>query len=76
MNGEAVKPTWWPTRKWWTATILAVAGILSTWAAGGWDWTDALSGAAITLIAQRLISYLVPNQDTPGGVPTASGPKI
>lgn len=60
----------------WVATVLAVAGILSTWAAGGWDWTDALSGAAITLAAQRVVAYLVPNQDAPGGVPTANDPKI
>jgi hypothetical protein len=77
MNGEAAgAPSWWPTRKWWAATILAVGGILATWAAGGWDWTDPLSGAAITLVAQRMVAYLVPNHDTPGGVPTTNGSKI
>lgn len=69
-------PTRWPTRKWWAATILAVAGILTTWAGAGWEWTDALSGATITLVAQRIVAYLIPNQETSGGVPTASGPKI
>jgi hypothetical protein len=77
MNGGVVEAaSWWPTRKWWAATVLAIGGILSTWAAGGWDWTDPLSGAAITLLAQRIVAYLVPNHDTPGGVPKANGPKI
>jgi hypothetical protein len=68
--------TWWPTRKWWAATILAFGGILATWATAGWGWTDELSGAAITLLTQRVVAYLVPNDTTPGGVPSARGSKI
>jgi hypothetical protein len=72
----AEQETWWPTRKWWAATILAVGGIVTTWATAGWGWTDELSGAAITLLTQRIVAYLVPNEHTPGGVPTARGSKI
>lgn len=57
-----------PTRKWWAATILAIGGLLTTWAAAG-EWTTALTGALITLVTQRIVAYLVPNDDTPGGVP-------
>lgn len=53
--------TWWPTWKWWASTILAVAGILSTVAGTGWDWSNELWGATITLAAQRIIAYLIPN---------------
>jgi hypothetical protein len=60
---------WWPTRKWWAATILAIGGLLGTLSANHWHWTNVLSGAAITLATQRVVAYLVPNHDTPGGVP-------
>ncbi len=62
--------TWWPTRKWWAATIVAVGGALVTLATTGWSWTDEFSGLIITIATQRLVAYLVANDDTPGGVPT------
>jgi len=70
------EPSWWPTRKWWTATILAVAGLLSTWAQQGWNWSDTLWGVLITLIAQRIVAYIVPNAATVGGVPAKGGSKV
>jgi predicted cobalt transporter CbtA len=63
-----------PTNKWWAATVLAVGGLLTTWASAG-EWTAALTGAAITLVTQRIVAYLVPNDDTPGGVPTKASSK-
>lgn len=69
-------PTWWPTRKWWAATVLAVAGILTTWATQDWAWSNELTGIAITLGAQRVVAYLIPNQDTPGGVPVEGGRRL
>jgi hypothetical protein len=59
----------WPTRKWWSATVIAVGGFLSTLATTGWDWTPEFTGAVITVGTQRVVAYLVPNEDTPGGVP-------
>jgi hypothetical protein len=61
-----------PTRKWWTATVLAVGGLLTTWVSAG-EWTTALTGAMITLVTQRIVAYLVPNEETPGGVPRKKG---
>jgi len=52
---------WWPTPKWWAATILAASGLLATWGGTGWHWSNTLSGALITLAGQRLVAYLVPN---------------
>jgi hypothetical protein len=58
----------WPTRKWLVTQITAVAALLTAWVtAGAWDKT--LSVALIGLFAQATVGYLVPNADTPGGVP-------
>lgn len=57
----AAQSYWWPTRKWWAATITAVGGFLTTWATQGWHWSPTYSGAAITLVTQRVVAYLVPN---------------
>ena len=65
--------TLWPTRKWWAATITAVGGILVTLATTGWDFTPELNGALITLATQRVVAYVTPNEDTPGGVPRKAG---
>ena len=66
----ATTAPWWPTRKWWAATILAVGGLLTTMGSEGWRWSNTASVALIALVTQRAVAYLVPNQDTPGGVPT------
>jgi hypothetical protein len=73
---NAYVSNWWPTRKWWVATVTAVGGLLATLASTGWDWTNEFTGAVITLATQRLVAYLVRNDETPGGVPAATGPKI
>ncbi len=57
-----------PTRKWVAATVIAVGGLLTTWVATG-QWTRELSGVAVTLLTQRIVAYIVPNDDTVGGVP-------
>ena len=70
-EGGLVKPpgkSKWPTNKWWAATVTAIAGLLTTWATTQ-GWTKEMSGVAIALVGQRIVAYLVPNSDTPGGVP-------
>lgn len=61
--------SWWPTRKWTAATVIAVGGILATLATTGWDFTPEMNGTLITILTQRVVAYLVPNDDSPGGVP-------
>ena len=34
-----------------------------------WHWSPVFAGAAPTLVTQRLVAYLVPNEDSPGRVP-------
>ena len=57
-----------PTRKWIAAQVTGTAAFMTAWvSAGGWNST--LSIALIGLFAQAAISYVLPNADTPGGVP-------
>jgi hypothetical protein len=70
---EAAVKTWWPTRKWWVALVTGVTGLLSSYASGGWFWSNSLWGQAITLIGQLAVAYIVPNDATPGGVPLEAG---
>jgi hypothetical protein len=59
----AARTNWWPTRKWWAATIVAFGGFLATMATHSWHWTPEFAGAVITIGTQRLVAYLVPNDD-------------
>lgn len=65
----AVRRSWAPTTKWWAATIVAVGGILTTLSTQGWNWSPQFAGAVITIVTQRLVAYVVSNDDAPGGVP-------
>ncbi len=60
---DASRSPWWPTRKWWAATVVAFGGFLGTLATQNWTWTTAFSGAVITIATQRFVAYLVPNGD-------------
>lgn len=57
-----------PTRKWIATQIAAVAALVTAWLAAG-EWSSTLSIALVGLITQAAVGYLLPNADTPGGVP-------
>lgn len=65
MGTHAVKTAahsrWWPTNKWWAATVVALGGFLTTLATHSWGWTPELSGVLITISTQRIVAYIVPN---------------
>ncbi|MFB9376362.1 hypothetical protein ACFFKU_12765 [Kineococcus gynurae] len=65
-----------PTRKWWVTQITALAALATLVVTTG-AWGTEASVATIGLLSQALVSYLVPNAATPGGVPervlTATG---
>jgi uncharacterized protein involved in response to NO len=65
--------TWFPTRKWLAAQVVALGAIASSWAASGWDGTE--TNLMIAWVIQAAVTYLLPNQDTPGGVPLTTSPK-
>lgn len=58
-----------PTRKWWAALVTALAAWIVNWITEG-DLSKPILIALVGVIAQALVAYLVPNADTPGGVPT------
>ncbi len=60
--------SWRPTTKWWVAQIAGL-GALATMhlTTGGWDTEESVF--VVGLLVQALTTYLVPNADTPGGVP-------
>ena len=66
--GATAKKSWMPTRKWWAATVIALGAIATVWVTkGAFDRDMAI--ALIAAVVQAATTYLVPNQDTPGGVP-------
>jgi hypothetical protein len=59
------------TRKWWVASISATFGWLGIWAADTrWpDVSSQLVGAGITILVQRVLAYVVPNEGWPARLP-------
>jgi hypothetical protein len=68
MADTTTKKSPWPTRKWWAMFITALAAFLTNWIQAG-DFSKEILIALIGLVAQSLVTYLVPNSNTPGGVP-------
>jgi hypothetical protein len=56
-----------PTRKWWAAQAVAVAGIATSYVDSGWDATE--TKLCIAVLVQAAVTWLLPNEQTPGGVP-------
>jgi hypothetical protein len=61
-----------PTRKWFAATVTGLATIGVAWAEAG-DWSQTLTITAIGFAAQRLVAWLIPNDD-PAPTPTTVRP--
>lgn len=58
-----------PTRKWIAAQVVALGAVATSAIESGWDDTEwkLLIGIAV----QAAVTYLLPNDQTPGGVPDA-----
>lgn len=61
--------TWIPTRKWFAGLAGSAASILASWIVTG-AFDDVERGMAATALVALVGSYFLPNEDTPGGVPT------
>jgi hypothetical protein len=62
--------SWLPTRKWWAMLVVALGTLAVNWINTG-QFTKEIAIALVGLLVQAATTYLVPNQDTPGGVPTS-----
>jgi hypothetical protein len=58
----------WPTNKWMATQVTALAALLTGWVTAG-EWNKTLSTTMIGLVAQAIVSYVLPNAESPGGVP-------
>lgn len=63
------KKSWLPTRKWFATQVTALTALAVAFAELG-HWNTTLSISAIGLVSQAALGYILPNADTPGGVPT------
>ncbi len=54
------RPHLYPTRKWWATQISATTTLAVAWVSAG-HWDKPLSIAAIGLVSQAAVVYLVPN---------------
>jgi hypothetical protein len=60
--------SFWPTRKWWAATVTAIFG-LATMYLSTKEFSLEFQIALLGAIGQAIVTYILPNADTPGGVP-------
>ena len=67
-KSKATKSWQRPTNKWW-AGLITVAGswVVNLITAGAFTKTIAI--ALVGIVTQMTVAYLVPNDNTPGGVP-------
>jgi hypothetical protein len=68
------KKSWLPTRKWVAAQVVALGAVAVSWIESGWDATE--EKLLIGIVVQALTTYLISNQDTPGGVPVQPDPSL
>ncbi len=65
VDAEHEPPTSWrPTRKWLAATVTAGVGLVTLFAQHGWHFDEHTTIATATIVGQRIISYLIPNEPT------------
>jgi hypothetical protein len=60
MSTRTKRPHLYPSRKWWATQISAVATLVTAWVSTG-EWSKPLTMAAIGLVSQAVVVYLVPN---------------
>ena len=58
------RPHLYPTRKWWATQITATTTLAIAWVNAG-HWNKPLTIAAIGVVSQAAVVYLVPNAETP-----------
>jgi hypothetical protein len=71
VQSDPAQKSWQPTRKWIAATVTALGAIAVLWIQAG-SFSMAVGIALVGAIVQALVTYLLPNENTPGGVPLRS----
>ena len=65
---ELPTKSWLPTRKWFAAIVTALSAWAVLWIQAA-EFGREVQIALVGVITQAVVAYLVPNQDSPGGVP-------
>lgn len=73
-KAEAVKSRWQPTKKWWAALVTVAGSWVANLITAG-AFTKVIAIALVGIVAQMTVAYLVPNDNTLGGVPLRKGAK-
>ncbi len=66
-KAEAVKSRW-PTKKWWAALVTVAGSWVANLITAG-AFTKVIAIALVGIVSQMIVAYLVPNDNTLGGVP-------
>lgn len=63
------KKSWFPTRKWWVQFVVSLGTVATMLWTGDGINTDDEKKAVIGLGVALAGTYLMPNDNTPGGIP-------
>jgi hypothetical protein len=54
---------YWPTNKWWAATLTAAGTVVTSWLVSpDQNWTRVHTALLIGVLVQRAVAWLVPNK--------------
>lgn len=73
-KGLGAVKSWRPTNKWWAALVTVTGSWVANLITAG-SFTKTIAIALVGIVAQMIVAYLVPNSDTPGGVPMREAKK-
>jgi len=73
-KGLGAGKSWWPTNKWWAALVTVIGSWVANLITAG-TFTKTIAIALVGITSQMIVAYLVPNDNTPGGVPRRKGKK-
>jgi hypothetical protein len=67
-KGKDLKCLRRPTNKWWAAFVTVAGSWVANLITAG-AFTKVIAIALVGIVCQMTVAYLVPNHETPGGVP-------
>jgi hypothetical protein len=68
MSEQPDQKSWLPTRKWIVGLLTSVVALVLSIVQSG-HWTKEYTAAILTVVVGAITSYLIPNNDNPGGYP-------
>ena len=66
---QQFRKSWFPTRKWWVGLVTSAAALGGTILQAD-HWSKSFNVAILTVVTGAITSYLIPNNENPGGYTT------